>query len=268
MRSVALLLALLSLSGCECCIADDPTIVIPVQPVPEVDDTPRPVTTLADDEMYVIASEVPLIVLASPVGIVSSESTDGPMTIRGRFAGGTKNETRRYTAKHLYLVESASAGVVELLIVPVGVSAESDVIRQVLTVSGVGPRPGPVDPVVPVEPVEPVEPLKGSLQVVIIEETADRGALPASQIDAMLGQSVREYCRTHCKKSDGKTPDFRLLDDDDNVAAADKWIQDAFALPRTSLPWVAVSNGKGGASEALPATSEDLLKLLKKYGGD
>lgn len=182
MRVSCILLALLSLSGCECCIADESVIVIPVEPAPSVDTTPKPIRTLAADELYVVSSEVPLIVLASPAGIVSVESADGPMTIRGRFAGGTKHETRKYTAKHLYLVESTSPGTVELLIVPVGVSAESDIIRQVLTVSGVGPRPGP-EP----EPEPRPQPTSDKLFIAVVEDAQNRSPQTAICLNALVG---------------------------------------------------------------------------------
>lgn len=254
MRSVALILALLSLSGCECCIADDSVIVIPVQPVPDVDDTPKPVNALADDELYVIASDVPLIVLASPVGVVSVESTDGPMTIRGRFAGGVKHETRRYTSKHLYLVESASYGTVELLIVPVGVSAETDVIRQVLTVSGGGPRPGPGPG------PNPPEPTSDKLLISVLEDAQNRSPQTAICLNALAGWNAL--------KDAGH--DWRVYDDQTTEPKGKAALEQA-AEAGQALPAMVVTDadtGKVLRVLPLPETIDGVKRVVSELTGE
>ncbi len=43
--------------------------------------------------------------------------------------------------------------------------------------------------------------------------------------------------------------------------------QDALKRKRGALPWLVISNGKSGFEGPLPATVDETLTLLKKYGG-
>lgn len=252
-----------------------PSVILPMVPVlvqPETppDPLPKPesVSTLKPDEFYVVESTRELIALSSPPGIISIESTTGPIKVRGIFADGTgKIETRGYRSAYVYFITAESPGKVELILIPVGVSTQSDIVRQVLTVSGVGPRPGPdvvPDPVVP-DPVIPVV-TTGKLKVLIIDDPSMRASIPASQISAMEGQAVRDYLKTHCTITDS-TPDFRAISPRQDVSNQAAWIKTAFAEPRPALPFIAITNGTAGFAGPLPLTMEETLTLLKKYGG-
>lgn len=108
------------------------------------------------------------------------------------------------------------------------------------------------------------------LRVFIFEETADRDKLTPGQREALLSTapgSVRDYATTHCVKINGQS-EFRLIDKDQDLSKDTEAVQLAGKLPRTSLPWLVVSNGKSGDSVALPATAAETLTLLKKYGGE
>lgn len=108
------------------------------------------------------------------------------------------------------------------------------------------------------------------LRVLIFEETADRGTLTAGQREALLSTaagSVRDYAQTHCVKINGQ-PEFRLIDKDSDLSQDTEAVQMAGKLPRPSLPWLVVSNGKRGFSGPLPETAADTLSILKKYGGE
>jgi len=194
------------------CAADDtpkpvpdsigqPKIIIPVVPVldeshvPEEDHPapapkpyrgPVPVNSLSEDTWYVVESQVQLIVLHSPAGHVAVQPEEGPVKVRGRFADGTgKTETRNFTSKYLYFVNAVKAGSIELLIVPVGVSAESEVIRQPLTVMGLEPNPPPKpDPPKP-EPGPKPDPQSDSLMVEIVEDPLERNADTAIVLNAL-----------------------------------------------------------------------------------
>lgn len=109
-------------------------------------------------------------------------------------------------------------------------------------------------------------------RVYIVEESGERDKLTPGQKDVILSNapgSVREYAKTHVVKT-GDAPEFRVLDKDTNVSLDSPGVQQAMALPRTSLPWIVVSNGpsKGGQSIPLPPTAAETLALLKKYGGE
>lgn len=242
-----------------------PAIRLPLQPQPVGPPAPQPVTVLAEDHWYVIESDVPLIVLASRVGYVSITPDKGPLRVKGKFADGTgKVETRSYTGEYLFLVEAVAKGEVELLVVPVGAQDESVVLRRTLSVMGARPPPKPVDP--DVDPV-PVDPTFGPLTITIIEETAARSTLPSSQLVTLTGAKLREYANSHCSKAEDGTPNLRLLDADADVSKDPKWLREAFAEPRASVPWIVVSNSFAGFSGPLPLDEQQTIELLQKYGG-
>lgn len=115
---------------------------------------------------------------------------------------------------------------------------------------GPGPEPGPA----------PIP--QTGLRVLIVEETAERTAATS----AIIGSTaIRSYVAEKCAKGpDGKTPEFRIYDKDVTGESA-VW-QEAMKLPRQSLPWLIVSNGKQGYEGPLPKTPAETLTLLKKFG--
>lgn len=129
------------------------------------------------------------------------------------------------------------------------------------------PEPAPPTPVVEpkVDPEPVIEP--SPISVLIVEETADRG-LPANRAwEPVLGSiQIRQYLDSHCITKDGR-PTWRWLDQDADMSDADQFWQDAMKLPRTSLPWIAISNGKSGVSGPLPTSEDATLELLRKWGG-
>lgn len=95
---------------------------------------------------------------------------------------------------------------------------------------------------------------------------------PAPQ--SLMSTQIREYLNTHTLKSDGK-PEWRVWDDDyvqnNLVFISDLWKQIyAEALRRSNgvRPWVVLSNGTTGFSGPLPDNTDEVLALLKKYGGE
>lgn len=174
--------------------ATAPGIRFPVNPP-----TPRPpiplpvpvsdVTKLTGDQLYVFDSDGPLIVLASPVGMVKIAADEGPLKIRGRFVGGTgKVETKTFKGKYIYTVEAAATGKVELIVIPVGVMKEADIPRKVLDVDdGTAPQPPPNPPDPPVPPT-PADPL---LIVLQLAYTTEPPSLTAPQDKASLAAVMR-----------------------------------------------------------------------------
>lgn len=96
--------------------------------------------------------------------------------------------------------------------------------------------------------------------VLIVEETSDRTKLPQAQLVALIGPEWREAVRS-------KGGEFRQLDKETDVANDAPWVQAAMRVPRDSLPWVLISNGRSGHSGPLPADAAKLLELLARYGG-
>lgn len=120
------------------------------------------------------------------------------------------------------------------------------------------PEPKPVPSPAPI-------PLAG-FRVLILEESAQRTSLPASQLSVLTSTEVRSYLRSKCATG-ANGPEFRFFDVDDELSAQEKHWSDAAKRPRTALPWLLISTGSDGFEGPLPATVSETLSLLKKYGG-
>lgn len=187
------LMLLLLLTGCHCvCSGADelnpvpdaistpvirwPTTpaTIPDKPIIRIDSNePKPIDTLKADEFLVVESSVELFVRRFPAGMIDVEESVGPMRVRGKFAGGTgRIETREYGTGFLYFLTAIKSGVVGVDLVPIGVSAENDIARQVLTVvDGTQPLPPPgPEP----EPDPKPQPTAKNVSVAIVEDRPNR----------------------------------------------------------------------------------------------
>lgn len=133
---------------------------------------------------------------------------------------------------------------------------------------GPGPSPGP-GPTPPVPP-QPPAPISGDgNRVLIVYETGQ--GLPSAQAAVITSGVVRDYLDAKTVK-DAHNPAgaYRIWDKDVNLShpsVSQSW-KDAMARPRTSLPWVVVSNGKTGYEGPLPPDVPQTLALLKKYLGE
>jgi hypothetical protein len=234
-------------------------IRLPITPAPAPTPAPTPgaATSLAADQLYVIDSDIPCIVLTSPTGIVLVTEDSGPVKIRGKFVDGTgKAESRSYKGKAVYTVEAIASGRVELLIVPIG-GAVGDVIRRTLDVTvGQGPQPPPKPTPTPDPAPMPVA-LWG---FVIIEETADavaaRGALIADPNLSALMKSKGYHWR---------------IVDKDVVSADGKPPADVLpclnATKGKALPQVLLIDTKGNiVTQTGLANAAGLVDFLKKWG--
>jgi len=131
--------------------------------------------SLAADQLFVIDSDIPVLVLASPRGLVSITEEAGPVKVRGKFVDGTGVETRTFKGKSVVTVEAIAAGRCELLVVPVGAAKGEQVVRRTLDVIvGQGPIPPPVPRPDPKPQPEPKpDPLRvDSVWVVVVEDAA------------------------------------------------------------------------------------------------
>lgn len=130
------------------------------------------------------------------------------------------------------------------------------------------PPPGPVPPTPP-DPTPGTAPIPAAgLHVLVIYDAQKLSTLTATQQGAIYAKSVRDYLRATCPKGpDGVTAEWRMWPSDVDATGESQLWQDAFKRPRTSLPWVIVSNGTTGYEGPLPGSAEDMLALLKQYGG-
>jgi len=192
-----------------------PKVVFPTEKVVTPDIvTPTVVTkteekqidTLTEEQWYIIQSDTPLIVLSSPLGVVSVVEEAGPVRLRGKFAGGTGAvETRVFEMKHVYSISAIKPGTVELIVVPVGVDVESSILRRSLVVSGTGPLPPPKpDPdVVPVPPVP-----RTDFKVLFLTNED----MSNEQSDTVFSTEIRSWLKANVSKIGSGGDAFRSWD--------------------------------------------------------
>jgi hypothetical protein len=186
--------------------ADEAGIILPISPgdpapQPAVT-TPTTVDTIEPSQWYVIESAERIRVLASPADAVQIEEEQGPIKLRGQFAGSQKTETRTYSGPWVYVITADAPGQCELLLIPG--SLERPAIRQRLTISGTGPRPPPKPDPQP-EPV-PVVPPQG-LQVMLLIDQGDS----VSALNAVNGVAVLQWLDANTTPTDGR-PGWRRWD--------------------------------------------------------
>jgi len=258
LKSIALILLL-------CSVANAGDVRFPMRGVTVTPES-SPVTiaevvdTLRPEEWYLIESEHELIVLTSPVGVVSIEPLAGPMTFRGRFAGGDgKIETRKFVGPFLYAVTAEIAGKTELIVVPVGVSSADQVERITLTVQGARPPPEPEPE--PDDPTPPPGPVT-SFRVIWIRESGD--TLNPQQTAIPNAKVIRDYLNA-------KATDWREYDPQQITKTEPEVIQElwkAIKEKQWTAPCVAVEVNNKVQVLPFPANTADALTLLKKYGGE
>ena len=134
------------------------------------------------------------------------------------------------------------------------ISATFKKVAQALErLSGPAPNPDKDDGSAPIP--------DAGLWVMIVYEQQELPKIPASQQSVIFGQAVREYV----KSKGGK-----LLATDQNavVTTGDPAWGKMLALKRQSIPWLVISkDGKTGCQVPLPKTVDEMMALLKKYGG-
>lgn len=275
MRSLILALFL-----CSAGFASEPTplnaaanmIRLPGSTAPQV--TPTAPQRLTLDLTFVVDSDVSVLVLCSPDGLVKITKEAGPLKIRGKFIDNpTKTVTKTFAGKFIYSIEAAKSGTCEIIIVP-SIDDETKVIRRTLDVdAGEGPRPPPGPEPIPVPvPVPSNAPIAGDgFKVLIVYDGVAK--LSAAQQSVIDGKTIRDYLKSHCvaeraatDRDDGKA--YRIWPVQEDPAGAPKVWQDAFARPHPNIPWIVISNGKTGVEQALPKTVDETLKLLKQFGGE
>jgi hypothetical protein len=113
-------------------------------------------------------------------------------------------------------------------------------------------------PLVPIPSPAPIA--TDRLSVMVVEDVNHRDDIPASQVTALLSTQLR-------KAIQDKSGRFRMLDAATDVTNEESWVKECMALPRQSLPWVYISNGRTGYSGPVPATEQAFLELIAKHGG-
>lgn len=272
------ILALLLLSGC-CAVSQAgvqlqpeaieitlPHIAGPPAPCP--DPLVQPTPSITPDTIFVVQSNVPLIALQSPSGLLKISTETGPLRVRGKFADGDgKIETRNYSAKYLVFVDAEKPGQTELILVPHGVTKESDIVRQLLVVSGEGPRPppGPGPEPKPPEP-KPPEPVK-SFRVIFVKES---GSTLNSEQTAIPGaKAIRDYL-TSKTTPEGGLAGWREYDPQQSTTNEQPTMKALWEAAKPKLlpaPCMVIEVNGNATVMPFPATVAEALETLKKAGG-
>lgn len=234
------------------------------QPMPPKPPAPRPsVMRLTPDLWYVIDSDIPLMVLASPDGIVKLTEEAGPQKLKGRFIDEPlKTQTKTFRGKEVWTVEPIRSGRVELIIIPCGpdFTLPRDIRRVTLDVDdGSGPQPPPVPP----EP-KPPEPVKSFRVVFVVESGA---LLTAAENSVVYGKAVEDYLTAACT---GGRAGWNRLDKDNAGADLDPTMRALWQAVRpkvTATPCVAVAVNEQVDIIPLAATPAAMVETLKKYAG-
>lgn len=257
--AVAILIAMhcLALSAGEIRLPIRKVSVTP-EPIPGI--ALEPVETLSTDEWYIVDSDAELICLSSPSGVIEIEPLTGPMTFRGRFAGGTKVETRKFPGPYLYAVTAVVSGKAELIIVPVGVTAESEVTRVMLTVSGPRPPPKP-DPIPDPKPDPPKPdpkpaPLAKHVSIAIVEDTMNRSPDTAILMNQMVAWTAFVDSGNDWRAYDLKTSEAKGKR---AIADLNGPVPGIVIYDKETRVWI--------YRGAMPATFDDLKSLIGRLTG-
>jgi hypothetical protein len=239
-----------------------PVVPTPPAPVP----SPLTPTVLTADLLYVIDSDVACLIRTSPAGLVDVASDTGPIKIRGKFVDGTpgKSETRTYSGKFVYTLTAAATGKCELLIFPVGATKDSDIISRLLDCQ-LAPLPPPVPPIPPTpptppDPPDPFEAAAPAFRVLIVYESADLQKYPPAVLATLTSETWRKYVEPKGT--------WRCFDKDTDLTNSPAPFKKAMGkVDPSKLPYLFVGNGKTGFAGPMPANIDDLMALLKKFGG-
>ena len=184
-----------------CLLLNQNDIVVPlVQPPQNVAPQPTAVDTVRLDEYYFIESDDPLIILDSPMGLVSTKPWQQGTVLHSRFAGGNGVEERVVQKPYGYTIRGMTTGKVEILLLKVGAADQSDIRRIPLTI--LDPTP---ETIITPQPVKPLDDMAKAFQVYqsdlrkAHQELADRllnGTIKTEQEAAIwLGTAHQELRR-------------------------------------------------------------------------
>lgn len=227
----------------------------PPKPAPP---TPGSAFLLKPGVLYVVTSDGPVAMVASPSNVVSVVAGHGPVQIFGTFSDGNGTpEFRTFKEPNLYIVTATATGGSCELIGVRSLTDLSSVSRQAITTAVVPPDPGPGPGPEP-NPVIPIP--SDKLRVLCIWESAK--TLTPSQV-GVLNSTIWKADVTAAGGEE------RVFDKDTNVdgAGVAQFWKDAMKRSRKEIPWVIMSSPKGFYEGPLPATVTDMQAQIKKVGG-
>lgn len=237
-------------------------------PQPQVPPPPKPVVTpetvlnVPADQLLVITSEIASDIFVSPLKAAKVTHKTGPVEIFAKFYGGSgQYEAKTFTTKNVFIIQGTGGGAAEILMVQ-GNLPGLTVDRQAASFGGVSPSPDvPPGPPAPTPTTAPFAvPAPGQYVLITYNET-DLPKIPLAQLAIINGQEFREFLQAN------NAGTYRIWDPSHIDVRGDiQAFQDAFKRPRSSSPWICVSNGKAGYEGPLPATVAEAKSLLQRIG--
>lgn len=107
-------------------------------------------------------------------------------------------------------------------------------------------------------PVEPAPIPAPGLNVLVVEETADRGNLPLGKLNVLNSVKVREAVQA-------AGGNMLILDDDVDLANLPEAWRVGMQLPRTELPWLVISTDGKNYQGPLPESVDAMLAKLGEF---
>jgi hypothetical protein len=116
-------------------------------------------------------------------------------------------------------------------------------------------------PVLPTPVIDSGVPEAPALSVLIIEDVDNRSQLSREQLELITGTRLKDWLQQQAPNR------WRCWDQEQmtKVDWEDSWFLDALDLPRETLPWIIIANGKQGYSGPLPDNFEKTVSLIGGY---
>lgn len=220
-------------------------------PEPAVVPAPNPaaIPVLGPDQLYVIDSDVELMVGTFPGDLLSVSKETGPLKIRGRFVDGNgKVQTRTYKGKFIVVIEAAGTGRATLVVVPVGAKTETDWIIKPVDAAAT-PAPPVPDPT----PGPGPSPKVDKVWVITVDETGER--------TPETGKVLNDLAFWKGLQAAGHK--YRQLDKDSAEAANKNYLK-ALQKQNVTLPGVLILDSKGQVLRAakLPPSTAGIKAMI------
>lgn len=99
----------------------------------------------------------------------------------------------------------------------------------------------------------------------VVYDSTKLSTMPKDQQTVLFSTELRNWMNENCVKDANGAAEWRIYPQVTNVTESDVVWQEAMKRPRTTVPWILISNGKTGFEGPLPGTLKDTADLLKKY---
>jgi len=249
-----------------------PTVPVVVEPnIPNVDPPViSEISTISKGQLYIVESSVALISLQSPEDFLNIITVKGPISVYGLFVdGGVNPELRTYKSENILIVTGIKSGKTELILIPVGVTEKSEIVTQILTISGEGPRPPPTPiPPTPIPPTpDPTPTPVTSFRVIFVKES---GATLSAEQSAIPGaKEIRDYLTAKTTK-EGGVSGVREYDPDQNTENEQPIMRALWEQTKPKLkpaPCLVIEVNGVSTVMDFPINVAAALETLKQYGG-